>query len=155
MSAEDWETKYKEIWAKYVEEKGKSDILKDRMTTKQERYIAREQEYRRTIDQIEDRIKEESTRPLEIIQTRDDAQLLLQGIDPNLEENRQQLEKERFQKLKNEMQINQKNVREIQGTYDKIGDTIRQIQEGTAKDLWKQRSEIWQTLDRKLDEIKA
>jgi hypothetical protein len=42
MSAEDWETKYKEIWAKYIEEKKRTEILRDRMATKQERYIGRE-----------------------------------------------------------------------------------------------------------------
>ena len=50
MSAEDWETKYKEIWEKYVEEKKITGVLRDRLVTKQERYIAREQEYRKTID---------------------------------------------------------------------------------------------------------
>ena len=52
MSAEDWETKYKEIWEKYVEEKKRTEVLKERMVTKQERYIGREQEYRKTIESI-------------------------------------------------------------------------------------------------------
>ena len=42
MSAEDWETKYKEVWDKFIEEKRKTETLKERMVTKQERYIARE-----------------------------------------------------------------------------------------------------------------
>jgi hypothetical protein len=42
MSAEDWETKYKEIWEKFVDEKKKTDIMKERLITKQERYIGRE-----------------------------------------------------------------------------------------------------------------
>ena len=49
MSAEDWETKYSEIWNKFQEERKRTDVLKDRLVTKQERYIAREQEYRKTI----------------------------------------------------------------------------------------------------------
>jgi hypothetical protein len=53
MSAEDWETKYKEIWTKFQEEKLKTGVLKERLVTKQERYIAREQEYRKTIELIE------------------------------------------------------------------------------------------------------
>lgn len=52
------------------------------------------------------------------------------------------------------MHINQKNVKEIHSNYDKIMDTIAVIQESTAKDLWKQRSEIWATLDKKLEDIK-
>ena len=53
MSAEDWETKYKEIWTKFIDEKQKTTVLKERLVTKQERYIAREQEYRKTIELIE------------------------------------------------------------------------------------------------------
>jgi len=67
MSAEDWETKYKEIWEKYVEEKKITGVLRDRLVTKQERYIAREQEYRKTIDMIEKDIETKSTKPLQII----------------------------------------------------------------------------------------
>jgi len=37
------------------------------MTSKQERYIARELEYRKTIEQIEKDITFKSTRPLDII----------------------------------------------------------------------------------------
>lgn len=37
------------------------------MSTKQERYIAREQEYRKTIEQIEKEIESHSTRPLKVI----------------------------------------------------------------------------------------
>jgi hypothetical protein len=53
MSAEDWETKYKEIWEKFMDEKKRTEVLKDRLISKQERYIAREQEYRKTIENIE------------------------------------------------------------------------------------------------------
>ena len=37
------------------------------MQIKQERYIAREQEYRKTIEQIEKDIESHSTRPLDVI----------------------------------------------------------------------------------------
>ena len=57
-------------------------------------------------------------------------------------------------KLKNEQQINQKNVKEIHFFYDRIIETIVQIQENTGKELWKQRNDIWQTLDKKLEDIK-
>lgn len=48
--AEDWETKYREAWERYRQEKLRTLDLKGRMANKQERYIAREQEYRRTIE---------------------------------------------------------------------------------------------------------
>jgi hypothetical protein len=34
MSAEDWETKYKEIHEKYTEETKKSEVLRNRLVTK-------------------------------------------------------------------------------------------------------------------------
>jgi hypothetical protein len=65
--AEDWESKYREAWEKFKIEKQRTQELKERMTSKQERYIARELEYRKTIEQIEKEIASKSTRPLEII----------------------------------------------------------------------------------------
>lgn len=56
------------------------------MSHKQERYIAREQEYRKTIEQIEKDIESHSTRPLRIVQEQDENDLLLQGIDPSAPE---------------------------------------------------------------------
>ena len=42
MSAEDWETKYREIWQNYEKEKQKAELTKTSMVKRQERYIARE-----------------------------------------------------------------------------------------------------------------
>ena len=67
VTAEDWETKYREAWERYRSEKDKTNELRDRMGLKQERYIAREQEYRKTIEAIEKEIEEHSTRPLALI----------------------------------------------------------------------------------------
>ena len=82
MSAEDWETKYKEMWERFQEEKKKQTTLKEKLLTKQERYISREQEYRKTIEEIEKQIEAKSTKPLEIIHEHDEDQFLLMGIDP-------------------------------------------------------------------------
>lgn len=68
MSAEDWETKYKEIWDKFIDERKKTETLKEKLTSKQERYIQREQEYRKTIDDIQKSIEDHSTKPLQLIQ---------------------------------------------------------------------------------------
>jgi len=67
VTAEDWETKYREAWERYRQERAKTHDLKDRMQIKQERYIAREQEYRKTIERIEKDIESHSTRPLDVI----------------------------------------------------------------------------------------
>jgi hypothetical protein len=65
------------------------------MAFKQERYIAREQEYRKTIEQIEKDIEANSTRPLKIIEEYDEGTLLLMGVDTTAPEQQEQLEKER------------------------------------------------------------
>ena len=139
MTAEDWETKYKEIWERYKEEKNRTKELKERMTNKQERYIAREHEYRNTIDHIEKEIDLKSTKPLQIIQEHDETQLLLMGVDPTQPEQQELMDRERKQKLKNDMHIDQKKVKAIHSYYDKLHDTLKIVQEGAAKDLWRQR----------------
>ena len=83
MTAEDWETKYRDAWERFRQEKARTQELKERMGLKQERYIAREQEYRRTIEEIEKDIIDHSTKPLEMIQEHDENALLLLGIDPS------------------------------------------------------------------------
>ena len=78
----------------------------------------------------------------------------MNGVDPSEPKQQELMEKERKQKFKNELHINQKNVKQINALYDRINDTIGVIQESTAKELWKQRHEIWDTLSKKLDDIK-
>ena len=53
MSAEDWETKYFQILDKFTFEKNETGRLRQNMVRKQERYIDREHEYRRTIQSLE------------------------------------------------------------------------------------------------------
>ena len=83
VTAEDWETKYREAWERFKIERIETFRLKDRMSNKQERYIAREQEYRKTIEEIEKDIEQNSTCPLRIIKEHNENDLLLQGIDPS------------------------------------------------------------------------
>lgn len=127
MSAEDWETKYKEIWTKFQDEKSKSHILRERMSTKQERYIGREQEYRKTIENIEKQIESKSTKPLQLIHEHNEKELLLMGLDPNQKEMIEMMEREKHLKMKNDLQIDQKNVKEIHHNYDKILESIATI----------------------------
>ena len=53
------------------------------MTTKQERYIKREQEYVKTIKQLEGKIEDRSTRPLAVPKTQDPDELIAMGVDPS------------------------------------------------------------------------
>ena len=143
MTAEDWETKYFQILEQFNSAKQDAKKLRQNMVRKQERYIDREHEYRKTITQIEKLIEEKSTKPLEIIEEQDESQLLLAGVDHG--------GKPLFNKM---FVLWVRQVKEIHNWYDKIIDKIGDIQENTAKELWKQRSEIWATLDKKLEDIK-
>ena len=75
------------------------------MTFKQERYIARELEYRKTIEQIEKEIEAHSTKPLVQIKDHEEGTLLMMGIDPTDPEQHEQLERDRRHKAKNEAHI--------------------------------------------------
>jgi hypothetical protein len=102
VTAEDWETKYREAWERFKQERLETLRLKDRMSHKQERYIAREQEYRKTIEEIEKDIEVHSTRPLRIVKELDENALLLMGIDPSAPEHKDQVEREKRHKANNE-----------------------------------------------------
>ena len=95
VTAEDWETKYREAWERFKAEREITMQLKDKMSFQQERYIMHEQEYRKTIEQIEKDIETHSTRPLELIQEHDENALLLMGVDPTAAENQEALERDR------------------------------------------------------------
>lgn len=119
MTAEDWETKYREAWERFKTERIETLRLKDRMSHKQERYIAREQEYRKTIEQIEKDIDDHSTRPLRIIKEHDENALLLMGIDPSAPEQQEQIERDKRHKAKNE-HINQAKVQAMHTHFDDL-----------------------------------
>lgn len=46
-------------------------------------------------------------------------------------------------------------MKQIQQYYDQVHETIEKISEGAAKVLLKQRGSIWNTLDKKLEDIKT
>lgn len=55
--------------------------MKTMLQEKQEGYIRREQEYRQVISDIGEKIKDNSTFPLVIVEEKNDDQYLLEGID--------------------------------------------------------------------------
>jgi len=55
--------------------------MKTMLQEKQEGYIRREQEYRHVISDIGEKIKDNSTFPLVIVEEKNDDQYLLEGID--------------------------------------------------------------------------
>lgn len=58
------------------------------------------------MESLQKEIETKSTKPLEIIQTQDPDTLLLQGIDPELAEQQEIMDKEKKLKARNEHDIN-------------------------------------------------
>lgn len=105
-----------------------------------------EQEYRKTIEQIEKDIDVNSTKPLQIIQEHDENALLLMGIDPSTATTGAGTaadDKLKAQKSNatatTEAPVNQKIVKAIHSTYDDLKKKIGDVQEFTAKVLMKKR----------------
>jgi len=81
MSYEDWQTKYEQELAEYKAAKESTSLMQEQLTEHQHRYIKREQEYKQVIGEIETKIKDNSTRPLDIVEEKTEDQYLLEGID--------------------------------------------------------------------------
>ena len=81
MNFEDLQSKYEGILREYHAAKFDTSELQERLVEKQDRYISREQEYKDVISDLQAKIREHSTRPLDIIEPKSDDQYLLQGID--------------------------------------------------------------------------
>lgn len=91
---------------------------------------------------------------MHIIPEHDESTLLLLGVDPSLPEQQAVLERERRQKAKNESVLNQRQVAAINGFGGELAREIERLQGLTARELLRQRTSIWATLDKKLDDIK-
>ena len=81
MNFEDLQSKYENILKEYHAAKVETADLQQRLVEKQDRYIAREQEYKDVIKDLQLKISDNSTRPLDIIEEKNEDQYLLQGID--------------------------------------------------------------------------
>jgi hypothetical protein len=69
--------------------------MQEELAENQQRYIKREQEYREVISTIEQKIKDNSTRPLEIIEEKTEDQYLLEGIDIHDKEQSKEIRRKR------------------------------------------------------------
>ena len=68
MNFEDLQSKYENILKEYQAAKNETVDLQSRLVEKQDRYIAREQEYKDVISDLQTKIRDNSTRPLDIIE---------------------------------------------------------------------------------------
>ena len=72
MNFEDLQSKYENILKDYHVAKYETSELQERLVEKQDRYISREQEYKDVIADLQQKIRENSTRPLDIIEPKSD-----------------------------------------------------------------------------------
>ena len=153
---EDWQTKYEEILVQYKQAKAQTADMLDSKIEKQERYIHREQEYKAVIQDIELKIKENSTRPLEIIEEKTEDQYLLDGIDIHDKELNKEIERKRQLQMKNAsvLEGGAKAIKEIHSNHDGLLQQIDTTQDKMGKYLKVQRNNLWKDLDQKLAEFK-
>lgn len=86
VCAQDWPTKYDDIWSKYSEERQEALYLREHLLKKQEMYIYREHEYRNTIGLLKKEIDENSHKPLLVYKDITEDELQLQGLKLSLNE---------------------------------------------------------------------
>lgn len=65
------------------------------------------------------------------------------GIDSNVPEQQELLDRDRKHKAKNDAHINQINVKQIQSVYNELKESIATMQKKTSIELLQQRSDIW------------
>jgi hypothetical protein len=81
MKYEDWQKKYEDVLEEYKKSKIDTNEFRSTLHEKQGRYIQREQEYRQVITELQEKIKDNSCRPLEVVEEKNEDQYLLEGID--------------------------------------------------------------------------
>ena len=84
----------------------------------QHKYIKREAEYREVIDELQNKIKDNSTRPLDIIEEKTEDQYILEGIDIH--------DKEQAKKIERLKEIHKKN-RDIMDGQSQTGKFIKNL----------------------------
>lgn len=119
VCAQDWSSKYDQILAKFEKERKDAHDLREHLLKKQEMYIYREQEYRQTIDLLQQQICDNSKKTIELPKETTDETLELEG-GVKLELQRPPAD-EKEEALKNDgVYREQKTVKEIHTSLDKI-----------------------------------
>lgn len=132
----------------------------DQMHDNQMRYIKREQEYKDVIKNIELKIQDNSTKPLEINEEKTQDQYLLEGIDINDKEMTKEITRKRMLQQANEIMIDNKNnlnptrnIKEIHNIVNGINQQLELAQKTIGNILKDERRVIWSELDKKVTEI--
>lgn len=123
------EENYKKAWKNYLQAREHTKNLEVNLIKKQERYIRREQEYRKTIEEIQNEIKTQSMNPFRIEG---------KGGDEEKEEDEKPITFMPGQKSQ-----------EIVTDYKEIIEIIDQIQVNTAKMLLNQKKDFCKLLNEK------
>lgn len=121
---------YFERWDEYLQKLEYSKQLESNIIKRQERYIAREQEYRKTIEELESQIKNQSMNPFRI-----------EGKGGNVDEE-EEIEKSL-------VYVPTQKTQEIVHDYKEIVNMINMIQTDTARLLLNQKKDMCKILNNK------
>lgn len=123
----------------------------------QHRYIKREDEYKGVVTDLETKIKEFSTRPLELEDEKTEDQHLLEGRDiHDPVQNAELMQKKRIHE-ENKKFLDGNTGKYIKEIHKNLGDLHTQIDKAQSKVgeiLKNERAIIWEDLDQKLAELK-
>jgi hypothetical protein len=155
---EDFEKKYNELVEEYMAARQRNGDLKDELVKRQERNIQREHEYRHVIDDLQTKIRDNSTRPLDDFQPKSDDAYLLEGIDLNDKEQAKQIRKlEEIQRKNQEFMEGtncNKHIKDLHQAHEAILQELDNVQEQIGKHLRDNRDKILLEFDKKVSEIK-
>lgn len=121
---------YNERWSDFLQKLDYTKQLESNLIKRQERYIAREQEYRKTIEELESQIKNVSMNPFKI-----------EGKGGELEED--------IEEKKPLVYAPTQKTQEIVHDYKEIIDMINMIQTDTARLLLNQKKDMCKILNNK------
>jgi len=153
---EDWQSKYRAILEEYKEERQRSLDMMNEMHENQVRYIRREQEYNEVVNNIQAKIYDNSTRPLELAEEKTAEQYLLEGIDLN--------DKAQSKEILKQQEVQKNNAKYLEGNANKeikninvalreLNGQIDRAQEDLGRTLKKERDKILEVLQNKIDDI--
>lgn len=125
------------------------------------RYIKREKEYKEVINNIEVKIEDNSTKPLQILEEKTADELLANGKDIHDKEVSKELQRLKELSEKNQIMFDHVNginptqkIKEIKKAMEDIDDQIEEKKNEIGDILKGERQKIMIELDKKLTEIK-
>ena len=156
VCAQDWPTKYKDIWERYRQERREAELLAGQMGEKHDMYIAREIEYRECIDRLESEIETVSKHPLRQLKEPTQDAMRLGEIQLKLgkEDKKKEAAKKRTTEMLENMVPSKQDVDRIHEDLGNITQYVDKMQHETKAKLTKSKNTLWKRLSIELDRHK-